>query len=115
MQQIQIFADNDPDVLEQRLNAWLKKHRPHVLARRLESDGTDYAYNLVVRYCSELKTKWFYSDDIVEMQEQINKWFEEVNLKSYRNKWLWTGLSGFTFTSTGIVNSRVFYLNNYYN
>lgn len=78
MQQIQIFADNDPDVLEQRLNAWLKKHRPHVLARRLESDGTDYAYNLVVRYCPELQTKWFFSDDIVEIQEQINQWFEEV-------------------------------------
>ncbi len=77
MQKIKIFAENDPGVLENSLNQWLKKGRPHILARRLESDGTEYAYNLVVRYCTELKTKWFYADDIAVMREQINQWLEE--------------------------------------
>lgn len=77
MQKVEIFADNAPDVLEQRLNAWLKQNRPQNMARRLESDGTDYAYNLIVRYCTEL-TKWFFVDDIIEIREQINRWMEEA-------------------------------------
>jgi len=78
MQQVAIFADNDPDVLERRINNWLTEKRPCILSRRLESDGSEYAYNLIVRYCQELKTKWFFADDITIIRENINQWLNEV-------------------------------------
>lgn len=78
MQLIKIFADNDPDVLEYQLNNWLQKSRPCILSRRLESDGTEYAYNLIVRYCDRLQTKWFYADDITVIREKINQWMAET-------------------------------------
>lgn len=78
MQQVKIFADNDPDVLEHRLNTWLKEKRPYVLSRRLESDGTEYAYNLNVRYCQNLQTKCFFADDITVIRENINQWLNKV-------------------------------------
>ena len=78
MQQIKIFAGNEPDELEQRLNKWLAEKRRSILSRRLESDGTEYAYNLIVRYCNHLQTKWFYADDITEIREKANQWLVET-------------------------------------